>query len=219
MVRSPFLKRLDEACELSRSLVCVGLDPDPELMPLSNVFEFNRAIVDATADLVCAYKPNLAFYEAMGIDGLKGLRDTISYIKERAPHAILIGDGKRGDIGSSAKAYARAMFEVWGFDVTTAVPYLGEDALEPLLKYEDRGVFVLCRTSNPGSREFQDLAVVSGSEKSPLYQHVAKASSGWNRRGNVGLVVGATYPEELRCVRELCPNMPFLIPGGRRPGR
>ena len=187
----------------------MGLDPDPLLMPISSILKFNQAIVDATADLVCAYKPNMAFYEAQGIQGLKDLRDTVGYISKTAPHAVIIGDGKRGDIGSTARAYATAMFETWGFHAATVSPYLGEDSVQPFLEYEDRGIFVLCRTSNPGSADFQGLAAPSA----PLYQRVASEAARWNTRGNVGLVVGATRVDELREVRRLCPHLPILIPG------
>ena len=207
------MDKLEAAWERSRSLLCVGLDPDPSLMPVESVLEFNRAIVDATADLVCAYKPNLAFYEALGIEGLEALRATLRHIRKAAPHVVTIGDCKRGDIGSTARAYAKAMFEVWGFDAVTVSPYLGEDSVEPFLEYEERGVFLLCRTSNPGSRDFQALKTLCEAGERPLYEHVAREASRWNNRGNMGLVVGATHVEELRAVRQLCPALPFLVPG------
>jgi len=209
-----FVERLDTACGASQSLVCVGLDPDPALMPVEDVFSFNKAIVDATHDLICAYKPNLAFYEALGLDGLRALAQTVQHIRKVAPSVVLIGDAKRGDIGNTAAAYARALFEVWGFDAATVNPYLGGDAIEPFLAYQDRGVFILCRTSNPGAGDFQDMLVAHGEDTPhPLYQMVALRAMRWNRHGNVGLVVGATYPEELSRVRKLCPDMPILIPG------
>ncbi len=211
---STFLDRLDAACEATQSLVCVGLDPDPALMPVEDVFSFNKVIVDATHDLVCAYKPNLAFYEALGLEGLRALEQTIQHIRKVAPSAVLIGDAKRGDIGNTAAAYAKAMFEVWDFDAATVTPYLGEDAVEPFLTHSDRGAFILCRTSNPGARDFQDMMVQSpGDPPRPLYQMVALRAMEWNRHGNVGLVVGATYPREIEQVRLLCPETPFLIPG------
>ena len=209
---SKFLDKLETACESHRSLLCVGLDPDPERMPVADVFEFNRAIIDATNDLVCAYKPNMAFYEAMGLEGLKALKRTVGYIREVAGDVLVIGDGKRGDIGSSMKAYYKAMFEVWGFDALTVSPYLGGDSLLPL-PYEDKGIFVLCRTSNAGARDFQDMEVAVNGEEREVYQHVALKCREWNTAGNVGLVVGATYPEELKLVREHCPDMAILIPG------
>jgi len=180
-------------------------------MPVDDVLAFNRAIVDATRDLVCAYKPNIAFYEALGFGGLEALKGTVEYIRRRAPEVVIICDAKRGDIGNTSRAYARALYEVWGFDAATVSPYLGGDSVEPFLAYEDRGVFLLCRTSNPGASDLQDLVV--GEKGGPLYLHVARKALEWNSRGNVGLVVGATYPEELKQVRELCPHMPVLIPG------
>ena len=210
---SKLVERIQDACASSRSLVCVGLDPDPELMPVADVFEFNRAIVDATAGAACAYKPNLAFYEALGPPGLKALERTVAHIREAAGGAVIIGDAKRGDIGPSAKAYAKAMFEVWGFDAVTVNAWGGSDSIEPFLEYEENGVFVWCRGSNPGSGDFQDLAVGAGAGASQLYERVARACAEWNLRGNLGLVVGATVPNQLAAVREICPEMPLLVPG------
>ncbi len=209
---SKFVDRIHRACKSTQSLVCVGLDPDPALMPVTDVFEFNRAIVDATARMACAYKPNLAFYEALGMDGLRALDGTIAHIRSAAPDAVIIGDAKRGDIGPSARAYARAMYEVWGFDAVTVNAWGGSDSIEPFLEDESRGVFVWCRGSNPGSGDFQDLTV-SGEEHGPLYERVARACREWNGRGNVGLVAGATVPEQLAALRGICPGMPLLIPG------
>ena len=208
---SEFIHKLDRACRTNRSLLCVGLDPDPDRMPVADVAEFNWAIVDSTADLVCAYKPNLAFYEAMGIEGLRALERTIANIKERAPDVLLIGDAKRGDVGASAEAYAKALFDVWGFDAATVNAYLGGDTVRHFLEYRDRGVFILCRSSNPGAGDFQDLKV--GGSGEPVYRTVAAQAMKWTSADNLGLVVGATYPAELRELRELCPDMPFLIPG------
>ena len=204
------MTKLETACQANRSLLCVGLDPDPALMPTCDVYQFNRAIVDATADLVCAYKPNLAFYEALGIAGLQSLERTLDYIRSQCPKTFLLGDAKRGDISSTSAAYATAMFDRWGFDAVTVNGYLGRDSVEPFLSHEDRGVFVLCRTSNPGAAEFQDLKDSNGT---PLYQRIAQACQTWNGKNNVGLVAGATYPTELKLIRELCPTLPFLIPG------
>ena len=209
-----FADRLDAACTANQSLVCVGLDPDPALMPIEDVFAFNKGIVDATHDLVGAYKPNIAFYEALGLPGLRSLEQTIRHIRDVAPGVIILGDAKRGDIGNTAAAYARALFEVWGFDAATVNPYLGGDSLEPFLEYRDRGVFVLCRTSNPGAVDLQDMVVAgNGDSHRPLYQVVALKAGEWNRYGNVGVVVGATYPLELEQVRSLCLELPILIPG------
>ena len=206
-----FVDRLRQASETNGSLLCVGLDPDPRLMPIDGVFEFNRAIVDATRDLVCCYKPNLAFYEAFGPPGLEALKRTVEHIGGDVP---VIGDAKRGDIGNTARAYASALFDYYGFDAVTANPYMGGDTLAPFLEYADRGVFVVCRTSNPGSGDFQSLPVTrSDGEQWPLYMEVAARCREWNGSGGVGLVVGATYPEELRKVRGVCPDLPILIPG------
>ena len=211
-----FAQRLDDACAANRTLVCVGLDPDPSLMPASvaDTFDFTSAIVDATHDLVCAYKPNWAFYEALGLDGLRALEKTVRHIRDVAPNVVLIADAKRGDIGNTSAAYAHALFDVWGFDAATVNPYLGSDALEPFLDFQDKGVFILCRTSNPGAGDFQDLQVArGGAQPLPLYHQVALRAREWNVHGNVGLVLGATYPSELAQVRELCPDLPFLVPG------
>jgi orotidine-5'-phosphate decarboxylase len=196
-----------DACRRNRSLLCVGLDPDPAKLPVKDVFEFNKAIIDATADLVCAYKPNLAFYEALGVRGMQALKKTVAYIPKNIP---VIGDAKRGDIGNTAIAYARALFGYYKFDAVTLNPYLGYDAVEPFLDYKDKGVFVLCRTSNSSACDFQDLVDNFGMK---FYQSVALRAGDWNTAGNVGLVVGATYPEELREIRKLCPEMLLLIPG------
>jgi orotidine-5'-phosphate decarboxylase len=208
-----FKARLFQTAQKNQSLVCLGLDPDPQLMPKIGVFEFNKAIIDATSDLVCAYKPNLAFYEALGIDGLVALQKTVEHIAGKVP---VIGDAKRGDVGNTAKAYAKSLFEVFGFDAATVNPYMGYDSVEPFLSYKDKAVFILCRTSNPGAADFQDLACSSaktGHVPQRLYKVVAERAQQWNTADNVGLVVGATYPEELLEVRQLCPQMTLLIPG------
>ena len=207
-----FVDRLAAASAANRSLLCVGLDPDPELMAVPGVAEFNRAIVDATRDLVCAYKPNLPFYEALGREGFDALERTLDHIREAAPGVVIVGDAKRGDIASTNTHYARAMFDVWGFDAATVNAYAGGDALEPFLDYADRGVIVWCRSSNPGADEFQDLRS-NADGGTPLYELLAKRAADWNTRGNVGLVVGATYPREIAAVRAHCPGMPLLVPG------
>ena len=220
-----FADRLLAASEAVRSLVCVGLDVDPARMPEGilrqaqdergacderSVAEFNREIVDATADLVCAYKPNIAFYEALGLPGLRALEATVSHIRDAAPHCVIIIDAKRGDIGNTVEAYATAMFDVWGFDAVTVNPWGGMETVEPWLGRPDRGVFVWCRGSNPGSADLQDL-VVDGGE--PVYMRLARDLSALPSQGNLGLVVGATVPEQLAAVRAVCPEMPILIPG------
>ena len=209
---SRFQEKLDSAAKRNRSLLCVGLDPDPDHMPVTDVFEFNRAIIDATSDLVCAYKPNLAFYEALGEPGREALERTLEYVPEEIP---VIGDSKRGDVSSSSRFHAKTMFDVWGFDAATINPYGGHDAVQPFLDYPDKGIFVWCRSSNRGAREIQDLQVAPAGEVEarPLYEWIAKLAAGWNDNNNVGLVVGAPYPAELKRVRDLCPNMPILVPG------
>lgn len=201
-----FREKLEESSRRNRSLLCIGLDPDPALMPIADVLEFNRAIIEATSDLACAYKPNLAFYEALGAEGWPTLKGTLEAIPAHIPS---IGDAKRGDVGHTARAYARALFEVLGCDAVTVNPYLGGDAVQPFLDYRERGVFILCRTSNPGAGDFQDALV----EGRPLYERVAERARAWNTAGNVGLVVGATYPQELERIRALCPELLILAPG------
>lgn len=202
-----FVNKLLGAAQRNNSWLCIGLDPDPQLMPDIGLLDFNKAIIDATSDLVCAYKPNLAFYETMGAEGLNILQHTIEHIPDHIP---TIGDGKRSDIGNTAKAYAKAIFITFGFDATTVNPYLGFDSVKPFIEYEDKGVFILCRTSNPGAVDFQSLP---GADGTPLYEVVARKAKEWNTYGNIGLVAGATYPEELKYIRELCPDMLLLIPG------
>jgi orotidine-5'-phosphate decarboxylase len=206
-----FLEKLALACKKNRSLLCVGLDPDTALMPArTGIFEFNKAIIDATADLVCAYKPNIAFYEAQGNKGLEALYRTREYIPKEIP---VIVDAKRGDIGNTARAYAHSLFDRFNFDAATVSPYLGSDSLEPFIRYRDRSVFILCRTSNKGAEDFQSLPVKTERGLKMLFEIVAEKVNEWNKNGNLGLVVGATYPEELKLIRERYPEMPLLIPG------
>jgi orotidine-5'-phosphate decarboxylase len=205
-----FRQKLTHAEQTNRSLLCVGLDPDPARLARNDVAGYLCAIVEATSDLVCAYKPNLAFYEQYGEAGYAALRAVLRAIPSHIP---VIGDAKRGDIAHTAAAYARALFDELGFDAATVNPYLGGDAVAPFLERTDRGVFIVCRTSNPGAVDLQDLPVTTESGTRPLYQAVAELAKRWNTNGNVGLVVGATYPEEMRRLRERCPHMPFLVPG------
>jgi orotidine-5'-phosphate decarboxylase len=209
-----FVARLQQVWHAHDSLVCVGLDPEPERFPAqlahvaAPIFEFNRAIIDATADLVCAYKPQFAHYAAVGAEDQ--LARTIEYIRTHYPAVQVVLDVKRGDIGSTAERYATEAFVRYGADAATVNPYLGTDSLEPFLRFEDKGVIVLCRTSNPGGRELQELPA----PVAPLYQEVAKlAAQRWNARGNCLLVVGATHPAELAEVRALVGEMPLLVPG------
>lgn len=208
-----FVERLDTAAEATRSLLCVGLDPDPDMMPVPDAAEFNRGIVGETAEWACAFKPNLSFYEALGLEGWKALERTIASIRDLAPTAVVIGDAKRGDIGPSGEAYARAMFEVWGFDAVTLNAWGGRDTMEPFLRDPERGGFIWCRGSNPGSGDLQDVETTAGEGGEPLYRRLARESLEWNGQGNLGLVVGATVPEQLGEVREICSDVPLLIPG------
>lgn len=210
-----FAAKLAASWKATNSLVCVGLDPEPKKFPDAfrdapgSIFAFNKAIVDATADLVCAYKPQFAHYAAHGAE--LQLEHTIDYIKATAPNAIVILDSKRGDIGSTAEQYAHEAFERYGADAVTVNPYLGRDSVEPFLKHADKGVIILCRTSNPGARDLQDLHVGPGKT---LYQHVAETvAKDWNAAGNCMIVVGATYPEELAEIRKRVGDLPFLVPG------
>lgn len=215
-----FISKLEQQWEGGK-FVCVGLDSDFEQLPASvksgrtveeALFRFNREIIDATRDLVCGYKPNAAFYEAQGDAGLRALIRTVQYIHERYPDVPVILDAKRADIGSTNLGYVQAAFDVIGVDAITLHPYLGREALAPFLARKDKGILVLSKTSNPGSGEFQDLPV--GENQEPLYQVVARhVAKEWNANGNCGVVVGATYPGELRQVRALVGDMPILIPG------
>ena len=209
-----FIQRLRAAWTAQRTLLCVGLDPDPARLPghlasfAHPIFEFGRAIVDATADLVCAFKPQIAYYAAARAEDQ--LEMTIAHIRRHHPAIPVILDAKRGDVGSTAEMYAKEAFERYQADAVTVNPYLGFDSLSPFLAYADKGVIVLCRTSNPGARDLQDIA----SDGRKLYEFVAeKAARDWNANGNVLLVVGATYPEELRRIRAIVGDMPILVPG------
>ena len=180
-------------------------------MAIDDVAAFNIAIIEATNDLVCAYKPNVAFYEALGPErGYAALRKTLSAIP---PHVITLADAKRGDVEHTARAYAHAFFDDLGFDACTVSPYLGYDSVVPWIEREEKAAFVLCRTSNPGAPDLQDLPVQTDAGARPLYEVVAERAKSWDEHGNVGLVVGATYPAEMQRLRALCPDTPFLIPG------
>ena len=207
-----FMEKLTTATRKNQSLLCIGLDPDPEKMPDGvSVSDFNRAIIEATSDQVCAYKLNFAFYEALGGEGMSILKRTRDFIPDDIP---VIGDAKRGDIGNTARAYARAIFTYFDFDATKVNPYLGYDSIAPFLDYRDRGIFILCRTSNASAVDFQSLSTETGkNEYLPLFQVVARKAGEWNTHGNIGLVVGATYPDELKIIRQQHPDMPLLIPG------
>jgi orotidine-5'-phosphate decarboxylase len=201
-----------------QKFLCIGLDPSLEKIPQSvqrsntreTLIAFNRALIDATKDIVCAYKPNTAFYEAYGDEGWAALRETVEYIHEQALDIPVILDAKRADIGSSNEGYVAGSFAHMRSDAITVQPYLGSEALEPFLEQKNKGIIVLCRTSNKGSGELQDLNV----DGEPLFMHVARmVSQKWDRNNNCALVVGATYPEELSKVRAVIGDMPILIPG------
>ncbi|HEY2345236.1 MAG TPA: orotidine-5'-phosphate decarboxylase [Xanthomonadaceae bacterium] len=214
-----FISSLKSRWHSANSLVCVGLDPEPAKFPAhlrddpDAVFTFCRAIVDATADLVGCFKPQIAHFAALGAED--ALTRLIAHVHTKHPGVPVILDAKRGDIGSTAQNYAIEAFDRFGADAVTANPYLGRDSVQPLLDRADKGVVILCRTSNPGSGDFQDLDVRNdrGLER-PLYQHVAQAvAREWNGHGNCALVVGATWPQQLREVRAIVGDMPLLIPG------
>lgn len=209
-----FMQALRARWDRAGTLVCVGLDPEPEKFPAcfagdpDAVFAFCRDIVDATAEFACAFKPQIAHFAALGAEG--ALERLIAHVHAEHPGVPVILDSKRGDIGSTARHYAAEAFDRYGADAVTANPYLGRDSVQPFLDRGDRGVVVLCRTSNPGAGDLQDLVV----DGRPLYQHVAaKVSNEWNAHGNCMLVVGATWPEQLRDVRAIVGDVPFLVPG------
>jgi len=206
-----FLSKLTSAQRNQNSLLCVGLDADSVLLPTNvrnspnPVLEFNKRIIDVTHDLVCAYKLNLAFYEALGSTGWETIRQTMAAIPK---NILTIGDGKRGDIGNTSAQYAKSMFGL-GFDAVTVNPYMGFDSIEPFLEDPQRGAFILALTSNPGSKDFQRLRT----GRVPLYEKVAATAKKWNTNKNVGLVAGATHPKELQRIRKIAPTLPLLIPG------
>jgi orotidine-5'-phosphate decarboxylase len=203
-----FLDRLHSAARANDSWLCVGLDPDPASIPAGiSIDEFLSGIVAATRDLVCCYKPNLGFFEALGLAGQHALRTLLQLLPDGIP--VLV-DAKRGDTPQTMQAYARAIFDDLHADAVTVSPYLGGDSLEAFFGYADRGVFVLCKTSNPGAGEIQDLLVEGGE---PLFVRVAQRALNWDKHGTLGLVVGATYPADVAAVRRIAPNAPILLPG------
>jgi len=209
-----FINKLSAAWTTNASLLCVGLDPDVARLPANlqnepdGIFTFCKAIIDATADLACSFKPQIAYFAALGAE--RQLEQVCAYLRSAYPHIPLILDAKRGDIGATAKQYAREAFDRYGADAVTVNPYMGFDSVEPYMEWTDRGAIVLCRTSNPGGSDLQFLKV----DGKPLYQHVASlVADKWNRNGQCALVVGATFPEELAQVRALIGDMPLLVPG------
>lgn len=217
-----FIQKFQKIVRKNNSLVCIGLDPDLEKIPKhllkkrDPIFSFNKTIIDETCDLVCAYKPNIAFYEAEGIGGLKSLKKTIDYLHQNYPQIPIILDAKRGDIDNTNHGYIKMAFKTLGVDAITLHPYLGKEALLPFLSLKNKFFFVLCRTSNPGAGEFQDLRI----NGKLLYQYVAeRVKKEWNFNHNCGLVVGATYPKELKIIRKIVGDMLLLIPGiGKQSG-
>ncbi|MBL8362244.1 MAG: orotidine-5'-phosphate decarboxylase [Rubrivivax sp.] len=213
--RTPFREQLAAAQAANDSLLCVGLDPEPARFPgawrgdASRIHDFCAAIAEATKDLVLAFKPQIAFFAAHRAEDQ--LERLIATLRRIAPQVPVILDAKRGDIGSTAEQYAREAFARYDADALTLSPFLGQDSIEPYLRHAGRGLFLLCRTSNPGGSDLQAQRLASGE---PLFEHIARLASGpWNRDGRLGLVVGATYPAELARVRELAPTLPLLIPG------
>ncbi|MGA7172179.1 MAG: orotidine-5'-phosphate decarboxylase [Candidatus Dormiibacterota bacterium] len=214
MTRAPFRERLEGEVLAKGAALCVGLDPDPEKIPsglgqgIEAIRRHTLAIIDATAPYAVAFKPNLAFFERLGAPGFELL---IEVVKVAGSHALVIADGKRGDIGSTSVAYAEAIFDVIGADACTVSGYLGHDSVRPFLDRPGRFAFILCRTSNPGASDFQDLVVQDGGR--PLYLHMALRAAEWNSEGTVGLVAGATWPSEISRIREAAPELPILLPG------
>jgi orotidine-5'-phosphate decarboxylase len=213
-----FLDQLRTAERQNGSLLCVGLDPEPAKFPAqlrgdaSKIYDFCAAIVDATADLVISFKPQIAYFAAHGAEAQ--LEKLMAHMRRTAPQVPIILDAKRGDIGSTAEQYAKEAFERYGADAVTLSPFMGFDSVAPYLKYHDKGAFLLCRTSNPGGDDFQPQHLRDVPGQPRLYEHIAALAQGpWNLNGQLGLVVGATYPEEIARVRELAPSLPLLIPG------
>ena len=207
MSPTPFPEKLRSIQERNSSLLCVGLDPDPARLLGRHLPSFLQEIIEATVDIVCAYKPNLAFFEALGTGGMSALIESLAMVPPEIP---IIADAKRGDIGNTAEFYARTLFEEYDFDAATVNPFGGEDAVRPFLDYRHKGVFIWCRGSNPGSADIQDRVLDDGRR---VFELVAELAKTWDEHGNMGLVVGANYPEDLARVRAICPEAPILIPG------
>ena len=213
-----FLDMLQRAERQNNSMLCVGLDPEPTKFPdrikgdSNKIYDFCAAIVDATADVVNSFKPQIAYFAAHRAEGQ--LERLMEHMRRVAPHVPIILDAKRGDIGSTAEQYAIDAFERYGADAVTLSPFMGWDSVAPYLKYHGKGAFLLCRTSNPGGDDLQNQRLASVEGQPLLYEHIAQLAQGpWNLNGQLGLVVGATYPAEIERVRELAPTVPLLIPG------
>jgi orotidine-5'-phosphate decarboxylase len=213
-----FLEQLAATQATNQSLLCVGLDPEPSKFPAhlgqvaSHIFDFCAHIVDATHDLVCAFKPQIAYFAAHRAEAQ--LERLIAHMRRTAPHVPIVLDAKRGDIGSTAEQYAIEAFERYGADAVTLSPFMGFDSVAPYLKYHGKGAFLLCRTSNPGGDDLQNQRLAGLAGEPRLFEHIAELAQGpWNLNGQLGLVVGATYPEEIARVRQIAPSLPLLIPG------
>lgn len=213
-----FLEQLAQASQINQSMLCVGLDPEPSRLPgswkgdASRIYDFCAAIVEQTADCVIAFKPQIAYFAAHRAEDQ--LDKLMAHMRRVAPHVPVILDAKRGDIGSTAEQYAIEAFERYGADAVTLSPFMGFDSVQPYLKYEGKGAFLLCRTSNPGGDDLQAQRLQSVQGEPLLYEHVARLAHGpWNLNGQLGLVVGATYPHEIERVRAIAPALPLLIPG------
>ncbi len=213
-----FLEQLQGAERQNGSLLCVGLDPEPSKFPAgmkgdaSKIYDFCAHIVDATADLAISFKPQIAYFAAHRAEGQ--LEKLMEHMRRNAPHVPVILDAKRGDIGATAEQYAKEAFERYGADAVTLSPFMGFDSVQPYLKYHGKGAFLLCRTSNPGGDDLQNQRLASVEGQPLMYEHIAKLAQGpWNLNGQLGLVVGATYPAEIERVRSLAPTLPLLIPG------
>lgn len=217
MAESKFYKKLEKGWKKNKFL-CIGLDSDYEKLPKSikgkpadRVFKFNKSIIDKTHDIALAYKPNSAFYEALGVEGQTALEKTVKYIKKNYPEIIIILDAKRADIGNTNSGYTKAAYDLLDVDAITLHPYLGREAIQTFLDYKDKGSIILVKTSNPGASEFQDLMIAN---KQPFYLTLAKKiAKDWNENNNIAMVVGATYPDEIKKVRKAVGDIPFLIPG------
>ena len=192
-----FKQKLTNIIKKNNSVLSIGLDPDKNKMPIDNIFEFNKRIIDSTFDLVCAYKPNFAFYEKEGLQGMQALYETVDYIKSVDSDIVIIADAKRGDIGNTSEAYAYSVFKTMDCDAATINVYGGEDSVAPFVEYESKGVFVWCRASNPS-----------------LYEYLGTLISKWNdKNNNIGLVAGATNIDDIKKLKKICPEIPFLVPG------
>lgn len=202
-----FAEKLRAAQRLNNSYLCIGLDPDPALMAHPHIPSFFSEIIAETKDLVCAYKPNLAFFEALGLEGMQIMLESLRAVPKHIP---IIADAKRGDIGNTARFYAKALFDIYKFDACTVNAYGGREAVEPFIANREHFVFVWCRSSNEGAADVQDLPLADGRH---VYEAVAERARDWNEHGNVGLVAGATWPEQIERVREICPDQVILVPG------